>query len=56
VLGAQDTPRRRQDIANEWRLYNRELVEKLDPHIFKLITDPKYKLPSHLPDGKYRGK
>jgi hypothetical protein len=56
VLGVQDTPRRSQDIANEWRLYNRELVEKLDPHIFKLITDPKNKLPSRLPDGKYRGK
>ena len=56
VLGAQDTPRRRRDIGQEWRLYNRELVEKRDPHIYKLITDPKYKLPSRLPDGKYRGK
>lgn len=56
VLGAQDTPRRRRDIGREWRLYNRELVEKSDPHVYKLITDPKYKLPSRLPDGKYRGK
>ena len=55
VLGAQDTPRRREDIGQEWRLYNRELVEKRDPHVYKLITDPKYKLPSRLPDGKYRG-
>ncbi len=54
VLGAQDTPRRRRDIGQEWRLYNRELVEKKDPHIFKLIIDPKYKLPTRLPNGKYR--
>ena len=56
VLGAQDSPRRREDIGQEWRLYNRELVETRDPHVYKLITDPKYKLPSRLPDGKYRGK
>jgi hypothetical protein len=54
ALGAQDTPRRRRDIGQEWRLYNRELVEKGDPQIFKLITDPKFKLPTRLPDGKYR--
>ena len=54
-VGAQDTPRRREDIANEWRLYNRELVEKHDPDVYRLITDPNYKLPSRLPDGKYRG-
>ncbi len=56
VFGAQDTPRRRKDIGQEWRLYNRELVEMHDPQVYKLITDPKYKLPSRLPDGKYREK
>ena len=54
VLGAQDSPRRRRDIGHEWRLFNRELVEEGDPQIYKLILDPKYKLPSKLPDGKYR--
>jgi hypothetical protein len=56
VLGAQDTPRRRKDIGQEWRLYNRELVKTRDPKVYELITDPKYKLPSRLPDGKYREK
>jgi hypothetical protein len=56
VLGAQNTSRRRKDIGQEWRLYNRELVEKRDPDVYRLITDPKYKLPSRLPDGKYREK
>ena len=53
VLGAQEARHRREEIAHEWKLYSRELVQKHDPHIFKLITDPKYKLPSRLPDGKY---
>jgi hypothetical protein len=56
VLGAQDTVRRREDIGREWRLYNRELVKSRDPKVYELITDPKYKLPSRLPDGKYREK
>ena len=56
VLGAQDTARRREDIGQEWRLYNRELVKTRDPKVYELITDPKYKLPSRLPDGKYREK
>lgn len=56
VLGAQDTARRREDVGQEWRLYNRELVKTRDPKVYELITDPKYKLPSRLPDGKYREK
>jgi hypothetical protein len=56
VLGAQEAKHRREEIAHEWKLYNRELVQKHDPHIFRLITDPKYKLPTRLPDGKYAVK
>ena len=56
VLGAQDSPRRIRDIRHEWKLYTRELVKKRDPWIFALITNPKYKLPARLPDGKYRWK
>lgn len=56
VLGGQDTVRRREDIGREWRLYNRELVKTRDPKVYELITNPKYKLPSRLPDGKYREK
>ena len=56
VLGAQDSPKRIRDIRHEWKLYTRELVKKRDPWIFALITNPKYKLPARLPDGKYRWK
>lgn len=56
VLGAQNEPRRIRDIRHEWKLYTKELVKKYDPHVFALITDPKYKLPTRLPDGKYRWK
>ena len=56
VLGAQDSPRRIRDIRHEWKLYTREFVKKRDPWIFALITNPKYKLPARLPDGKYRWK
>ena len=54
TLGAQSAKHRREEISHEWKLHNRELVRTLDPHIFKLITDAKYKLPARLPDGKYR--
>ena len=53
ALGAQSAKQRREDISHEWKLHNRELVRTRDPHIFKLITDAKYKLPARLPDGKY---
>jgi len=56
VLGAQSAKQRRAEIAREWKLPTRELVQQRDPHIFKLITDAKYKLPTRLPDGKYEVK
>ena len=56
MLGAQDAPARRRDIEHEWRLWSRELVKKRDPAIFELLTDPRYKFPTVLPDGKYRVK
>jgi len=56
TLGAQEAKHRREEIAHEWKLHSRELVRTRDPHIFKLITDAKYKLPARLPDGKYRGQ
>ena len=55
MLGAQEAKHRREDIVHEWRLYNRELVRRRDPNIYKLITNPKYRLPSRLPNGIYRG-
>ena len=56
ILGAQDFPGRRQDIAEEWRLNTKARVKQYDPTLYKLLTDPKYKFPSILPDGKYRPK
>ena len=53
TLGAQAAKHRREEISHEWKLFSKELVRTRDPHIFKLITDAKYKLPARLPDGKY---
>ena len=53
ILGAQDFPGRLDQIGHEWRLNTRDLVESGDPTIFQLLTDPKYKLPTRLPDGNY---
>ena len=54
VLGAQEAPRRRREISHEWRLYNKALVAARDPGIYALITAPKYRMPTRLPDGRYR--
>ena len=56
ILGAQDFPGRYEDIKNEWRLNTKEKVKKGDPAAYALFTDPKYKFPTVLPDGKYRAK
>lgn len=56
VLGAQQKKHRREDIRHEWKLYSKQLVRTRDPHIYELITDPKYRLPTRLPDGKYRAQ
>ena len=55
ILGAQEARYRREEIADEWRLYNRDLVRREDPAIYKLITNPAYRLPTRLPDGVYQG-
>ena len=44
---------RRQEIADEWELYSRELVETLDPAIFAILDDPAYGLARELPDASY---
>jgi hypothetical protein len=56
ILGAQDYPGRLDQIGREWRLNTRELVMEKDPDIYAIMTNPEYKLPSVLPDGKYAGK
>ena len=42
-----------EGIANEWEPCTRALLETMDPLIFKLVTDPVYKLPQRAPDGRY---
>ena len=54
ILGAQDYPGRGRDIGEEWRLNTRDKVRQRDPTLYRLLTDPKYRFPSILPDGKYR--
>jgi hypothetical protein len=54
ILGAQDYAGRCQDIAVEWELCSRELVQNGDPAVYGLLTDPGYSLPTVLPDGSYR--
>jgi len=56
ILGAQDYPGRLEQIQREWRLNTREKVKEGDPDAYALFTDPKYKFPTVLPDGKYRAK
>jgi hypothetical protein len=56
ILGAQAYPGRLEQIDNEWRLNTREKVKVGDPAVYAILTNPKYKLPCVLPDGKYKAK
>ncbi len=53
LLGAQGYPGRCAEIANEWQPCTKEKLQNTDPAIYKLLTDPTYKLPSQIPDGSY---
>jgi hypothetical protein len=54
ILGAQDYPGRLEQIQHEWKLNTREKVMNTDKAVYQLLTDPQYKMPTVLPDGKYR--
>ena len=56
ILGAQDFPGRLENIQEEWRFNTKEKLQKGDPEIYVLLTDPQYKFPTVLPDGVYRAK
>lgn len=56
ILGAQDFPGRLRQIGEEWKLNTKDLVREKDPAVYALLTDPKYKLPTVLPDGNYKAK
>jgi hypothetical protein len=53
ILGAQDFPGRREEISGEWKLNTAAKVKAGDPALYTLLTDPKYAVPTQLPDGKY---
>jgi len=54
LLGGQDLPRRLDEIEREWRLNTPEKVRSGDPDIYTLLSDPEYKFPTRLPDGRYQ--
>lgn len=53
ILGAQDYPGRGEEIHREWKLNTATKLEKGDPTLFRLLTDPKYRFPKRLPTGEY---
>ena len=56
ILGAQDYPGRLERIGREWRLNTRKKVKEGDPAVYSILTNPEYKLPTVLPDGRYKAK
>ncbi len=54
VLGAQESKGRFNHIRQEWRLNTLEKMKSTDTTLYALLTDPRFKLPTICPDGKYR--
>jgi len=52
ILGAQEN--RLEEIEHEWKLNTRDKVKGTDKAVYSLLTNPIYKMPTILPDGKYR--
>lgn len=52
ILGAQEN--RLNEIAQEWDLNTKTLVENTDTTIYSLLTDTQYMFPTVLPDGTYK--
>ena len=53
MLGAQDYTGRAAEVADEYQLTTRALVESRDPTALTLFSDTQYKLPTRIPDGNY---
>jgi len=53
ILGTQSYAGRPEWIANDWELYNEQLVKTTDVAVYALMTDPALKLPTRLPNGKH---
>ena len=55
LLGAQDYTGRCDEIERGWELCTPESFAAGDQALHALITDPKYNMPTALPDGSYGG-
>jgi len=55
LMGGQDGPGRFEEIGEEWKLNTPEKLAAGDPDVFALLTDPRFNLPTVLPDGHYEG-
>jgi len=53
LLGAQADPARCAEISREWELCTAAALERGDPAVHALLTDPQYHLPTRLPDARY---
>lgn len=56
LLGAQQADWRRNHIEDEWRLATPAEFKNKDVAMYKLLSDPQYKIPQKLPDGRYQGR
>ena len=54
ILGGQEYTGRLEEIQHEWTLNSKDKVKDFDNLAYSLLTDPEFKFPSILPDGKYR--
>ena len=54
LLNVQDFKGRGENIEHEWKLNTPKKLRAKDKSIVKILTDPKYHVPTRLPDGKYR--
>tara|TARA_Y200000002_G_scaffold381236_1_gene394718 strand:- start:592 stop:1476 length:885 start_codon:yes stop_codon:yes gene_type:complete len=54
ILGGQEFPGRLEEIEHEWKYNTREKVKNNDSQVYGLLTNPEFKFPTNLPDGKYR--
>ena len=54
LLGAYGNLAHCAVIAHEWELCTRAQLQANDTSLYALLTNPAYKLPSRLPDGRYR--
>jgi len=56
ILGGHERYWKELGGKDQWDLRTKEKVQSGDPTLYALLTDPQYKLPTVLPDGKYRAK